>query len=103
MRALRRASLGMLATIDGIAHLFYRLKRQRRERSLRMSIAAPARILDPAEFAWGAGFFDGEGSTIARAFGRRPGYFQLNVTVPRAGHRGIPEVLERFQTAMLGM
>ena len=68
-----------------------------------MPTSAPAAFLDRAELAWAAGFFDGEGSTIARAFGRRPGYFQLNVTVPQAGHRGIPEVLERFQTAMLGM
>jgi len=59
--------------------------------------------LDRADFAWAAGFFDGEGSTIARAFARRPGYAQLNVTVPQAGHRGIPAVLERFQRVMLGM
>ena len=57
----------------------------------------PALVLDRAELAWAAGFFDGEGSTIARTLTSRPGYYQLNVTVPQAGRDGIPPVLmKRF-------
>jgi hypothetical protein len=59
--------------------------------------------LDRADFAWAAGFFDGEGSTIARALTSRPGYHQLNVTVPQSGRDGVPSVLLRFQRVMLGM
>ncbi len=66
-------------------------------------MAISAGVLDQADLAWAAGFFDGERSTIARTFAKRPGYYQLNVTVPQAGHRGIPEVLDRFQSVMLGM
>src|SRR5437773_3792330 len=104
MRAWRRASARCLsATIDGIAHLFYRDDRQQRERSPRMSTSAPVTFLDRAELAWAAGFFDGEGSTIARTLTSRPGYHQLNVTVPQSGRDGIPAVLLRFQRVMLGM
>ena len=66
-----------------------------------MSSSAPA--LDSAELAWAAGFFDGEGSTIARSFKSRPGYHQLNLTVPQSGRDGVPPVLLRFQRVMLGM
>ena len=68
-----------------------------------MSEASPAVVLDRAELAWAAGFFDGEGSKIARTLTSRPGYYQLNVTVPQAGRDGIPPVLFRFQRVMLGM
>ncbi len=60
-------------------------------------------FLDRAELAWAAGFFDGEGSTIARTDSARPGYYQLNITVPQACHGGVPPLLQRFQRAMLGM
>ena len=56
-----------------------------------------------AELAWAAGFFEGEGSTIARADAARPGYRQLNITVPQTSRHGVPQVLLRFQRAMLGM
>src|SRR5438046_100478 len=68
-----------------------------------MSTSAPVTFLDRAELAWAAGFFDGEGSTIARTLTSRPGYHQLNVTVPQSGRDGIPAVLLRFQRVMLGM
>ena len=58
---------------------------------------------DLAELAWAAGFFDGEGSTIAKSDSDRPGYYQLVVTVPQSGRDGVPEVLLRFQRAVLGM
>jgi len=59
--------------------------------------------VDRADLAWAAGFFDGEGSTIARAFGARRRYYQLNITVPQAGHHGIPPLFQRFQRVMLGL
>lgn len=58
---------------------------------------------DLEELAWAAGFFDGEGSTIARSDSDRPGYRQLVVTVPQSGRDGVPAVLVRFQLAVLGM
>lgn len=66
-----------------------------------MDDLAPA--IDRADFAWAAGFFDGEGSTIARSLTSRPGYHQLNVTLPQSGRDGIPPLLLRFQRVMLGM
>lgn len=33
----------------------------------------------------------------------RPGYLRLEVVVPQCGHDGLPEVLLRFQAAVLGM
>lgn len=58
---------------------------------------------DLAELAWAAGFFDGEGTTLAKSDSARPGYHQLVVTVPQLGREGVPEVLVRFQRAVLGM
>jgi hypothetical protein len=55
------------------------------------------------ELAWAAGFFDGEGTTIARTDSDRPGYHQLQITVPQCGRDGVPGVLLRFQRAVLGM
>lgn len=66
-------------------------------------MATPDPVLDSAELAWAAGFFDGEGSTIARTYAPRRHHFQLNVTVPQAGDREVPTALLRFQRAMLGM
>ena len=40
--------------------------------------------IDPLELAWAAGFFDGEGTTMARSTSDRPGYRQLNLTVPQS-------------------
>lgn len=60
-------------------------------------------VLDRADLAWAAGFFDGEGSTIARTSTSRPGYYQLNITVPQSGRDRIPPLLHRFQRVMLGM
>lgn len=59
--------------------------------------------LDFARLAWAAGFFDGEGTTIARSDARRPDYFQLEVSVPQSGPDGVPEVMRKFQDAMLGV
>jgi hypothetical protein len=59
--------------------------------------------LDRELLAWAAGFFDGEGSTIARTDRRRPDYVQLEVSVPQSGVAGVPEVLFKFQRAMLGV
>ena len=61
------------------------------------------RPLDRELLAWAAGLFDGEGSTIARADARRPGYFRLEVSVPQSGGDDPPEVLTKFQRAMLGV
>jgi len=61
------------------------------------------RPLDHELLAWAAGFFDGEGSTIARRDRRRLGYYQLEISVPQKGIDGIPEVVHKFQRAMLGM
>lgn len=58
---------------------------------------------DPIELAWAAGFFDGEGTTIARSEIARPGYHLLQVTVPQRGADGVPEVLLRLQRAVLGL
>lgn len=101
MRASNRESArSSLATIDGIDHLFYTGNGSRRTGD---PLDALAPELDRADFAWAAGFFDGEGSTIARALTSRPGYRQLNVTVPQSGRDGVPSVLLRFQRVMLGM
>ncbi len=59
--------------------------------------------LDQELLAWAAGFFDGEGTTFAHADKRRLNYRQLDVSVPQAGRGGVPEVLLKFQRAMLGM
>lgn len=59
--------------------------------------------LDQELLAWAAGFFDGEGTTIARTDSRRAEYFQLDVSVPQSGPHGVPEVLVKFQRAMLGV
>ncbi|MDP9252727.1 MAG: hypothetical protein M3O80_06945 [Chloroflexota bacterium] len=60
-----------------------------------------AAILDRAELAWAAGFFDGEGSTIVHIDESRPGYLRLEVRVPQSGHgAGVPAALVRFQTAV---
>lgn len=59
--------------------------------------------LDLEELAWAAGFFDGEGTTIAKQDARRPDQFQLQFTVPQCGRDGVPDVLSRFQRAVLGM
>ena len=58
--------------------------------------------LDQELLAWAAGFFDGEGTTIAKRQTSRPGYYQLQVSVPQVGRGGLPEVLERFRVAALG-
>lgn len=57
----------------------------------------------PGELAWAGGFFDGEGSTVARRDARRPGYLQLLVTVGQHGDGHVPAVLVRLQAALLGM
>lgn len=59
--------------------------------------------LDPIQLAWAAGLFDGEGTTMAAARTGRPGYFRLEMSVPQCGHGVMPEVLLRFQVAVLGM
>ncbi len=61
------------------------------------------RPLDQELLAWAAGFFDGEGTTIARTDRRRPGYLRLNVSVGQADAVGVPAVLVKFQRAMLGL
>ena len=58
--------------------------------------------LDQELLAWAAGFFDGEGSTIAKRENARPGYAQLAVSVPQSGNGTIPEVLARFRVAAFG-
>lgn len=59
--------------------------------------------LDQELLAWAAGFFDGEGSTILRTDSRRRGYHQLESSVPQSDPNGTPEVLIKFQRAMLGI
>jgi hypothetical protein len=68
-----------------------------------MPASTSTTVLDRAELACAAGFFDGEGSTIARTDSTRPGYYQLNVTVPQGCDQGVPPLLRRFQRAMLEM
>jgi len=58
---------------------------------------------DPLQIAWAAGFFDGEGSTIAYQPNKGSRYLRLQATVPQSGHGEVPEVLHRFRAAMLGM
>lgn len=68
-----------------------------------MSDTTPAVVLDRAELAWAAGFFDGEGSTMVHRDESRPGYLRLEVCVPQSGHGGgVPSVLIRFQNAVGG-
>lgn len=59
--------------------------------------------LDPVLLAWAAGFFDGEGTTMAAVRADRPNYRRLEVSVPQCGRTGLPEVLLRFQAAVLGV
>jgi len=58
--------------------------------------------LDNELLAWAAGFFDGEGSTIAKRTKARPNYHQLQISVPQSGGSEIPEVLATFRKAALG-
>jgi hypothetical protein len=62
-----------------------------------------SRRVEPLALAWAAGLFDAEGTTVARSHARRPGYRQLQVSVPQRGRAGIPSVLIRFQRAVLGI
>jgi hypothetical protein len=65
---------------------------------------APGAVLDRAELAWAAGFFDGEGSTIVHADVSKPGYLRLETRVPQAGDgAGVPAALVRFQSAVGGI
>ena len=59
--------------------------------------------LDPLRLGWAAGFFDGEGSTIAHAPERNRPYVRLQVVVPQHGGASPPEVLHRFREAVLGL
>lgn len=59
--------------------------------------------IDPLQLAWAAGFFDGEGSTFVSHRADRPGYLRFDVTVPQCGHERLPEVLLRFQAAVVGL
>lgn len=59
--------------------------------------------LDQELLAWAAGFFDGEGTAFARTDGDRPGYRQLDVSVPQCGHDRVPEALLKYQRSMLGV
>ncbi len=69
-----------------------------------MPISTPAAVLDQAELAWAAGFFDGEGSTMVHLDDSRPGYVRLEAAVPQSGRgSGIPATLVRFQTAVGGI
>lgn len=58
--------------------------------------------MDRFELAWAAGFFDGEGWAALARFGRgeqrRP-----QARINQAGLHGVPEVLLRFQRAVLGL
>lgn len=58
---------------------------------------------DPLQIAWAAGFFDGEGSTIAYFPNKKSRYLRVQASVPQSGHGQMPEVLKRFAAAMLGM
>lgn len=58
---------------------------------------------DPLQIAWAAGFFDGEGSTIAYFPNKKSRYMRLQATVPQSGQGEVPKVLVRFQAAMLGL
>lgn len=40
---------------------------------------------------------------MARSDARRPGYRQLQLSVPQRGRAGIPSALIRFQRAVLGI
>ncbi|HET8567852.1 MAG TPA: hypothetical protein VFM93_02555 [Candidatus Limnocylindria bacterium] len=46
--------------------------------------------------------FDGEGSTLLKRDRRRPGYSQLSASVGQRGET-VPELITRFQAAVLGM
>jgi hypothetical protein len=55
------------------------------------------------QLALAGGFFDGEGSTMARGESTRPGYRRLNIAVSQRGDANAPEVLIKFLAAMNGM
>jgi len=59
--------------------------------------------LSMTDIVWAAGFFDGEGSTVAHVVDRVRGYLRLDVTVPQHGGALVPAVLTRFQAAVLGL
>ena len=64
----------------------------------------PSGIPEPLNrelLAWAAGFFDGEGSTVAKSQKSRPDYWQVQVSVPQSGNGVVPEVLQRFRAAAL--
>jgi hypothetical protein len=64
---------------------------------------SPSASLDPVELIWAAGFFDAEGSTIARRDSSRPGYRRMQISLPQKGDDRPPSALLRFHAAMLGM
>jgi hypothetical protein len=48
------------------------------------------------ELAWGAGLFDGDGSTCFERHGTRAGYQRADMSVTQTSRTGTPEVLVRF-------
>jgi hypothetical protein len=69
-----------------------------------MPTTSPAVVLNGAELAWAAGFFDGEGSTMVHTDESRPGYLRLEMVVPQSGRgAGVPAALVRFHTALGAM
>jgi hypothetical protein len=69
----------------------------------RTSGSRPFPLFDPLQISWAAGFFDGEGSTIAYAPNKRSRYQRLQVSVPQKGHGAVPHVLHHMQDATLGL
>ena len=61
------------------------------------------RPLDEELLAWAAGFFDGEGTTVARTDQSRGTYRRLIVTASQLGRPRVPAALVKFQRAMLGV
>lgn len=59
--------------------------------------------MDLEALAWAAGLFDGEGSTYVLRAAGRPGYLRIGMQIRQHGDGAVPEVLHRFQAAMLGM
>lgn len=58
---------------------------------------------DAEELAWAAGFWDGEGCMSILDHRSHPGRFILEASITQSSDQGIPEVLERFRSAVGGL
>lgn len=55
------------------------------------------------ELAWAAGLWDGEGCVSLLKHGSHGGYFVVEASITQSSANGVPQVLERFRSAVKGM